>query len=86
MRLDKDAIIRILANLEDSRSSIGSRNDTKFNDVRTTSKTSFHNKSNKKRPLTPQVRKLGTIRNSYKFPDEKEEKLLLKYHLWGEKV
>jgi hypothetical protein len=79
---DKNSIIRILANLEDSRSSLGSRTDTNMK----LSKTSIHSKSNKRRPLTPQVRKLGTIRNSYKFPDEQEEKQLLKYHLWGEKV
>ncbi len=40
--------------------------------------------TNKTRPITAQVRKLGTTRNNFYFPNENREKELIQQYLWGE--
>ena len=40
--------------------------------------------NNKSRPITPQVRTLGTTRNQFYFPNENKEKELIQQYLWGD--
>jgi hypothetical protein len=45
---------------------------------------SINSTTNKARPITPQVRKLGTTRGNFYFPNENREKELIQQYLWGE--
>ena len=83
--LDREDVLKVLKSLDLSRP--GSRQNSEQiikNFVRIKSQNSnTPNCSSYRKSPAPQVRKLGTTRNLYKFPTEKNEKVFIKEHLWN---
>lgn len=80
---DRHAIIRILKNLDEGKSTGRSGADSRLSNKYVRVKVKNASNPNLRRSVTPQIRKLGTTRHLYKFPSEKNEKLLIKQHLWN---
>ena len=93
--IDKDSVYRALSYIEESPKStqfFAKAASSDFNNsknlfdqfIRVKAKNSKNQSEYGRAPSSANIRRLGSMRESHRFTDAKEEKLLLKQYLWDD--